>query len=118
MVQVICTLPNASEEISGVKFSAHDEGMISEEISQEVADSFLEVSHGYKLAGEVKATKQPSDEEKAARDALLAKAAALGLTVNTRWSTTTLADRVAAAEAEAAEKLAAEEVAKAAEQNQ
>lgn len=118
MVQVICTLPNASDEISGVKFSAHDEGMISEEVSQEVADGFLEISNGYKLAGDVKTAKQPSDEDKAARDALLVKAAALGLTVNTRWSLTTLADRVAAAEAEAAEKLAAEEAAKAAEQQQ
>lgn len=118
MVQVICTLPNASEEISGVKFSKHEDAMISEEITQEVADGFLEISSGYKLAGDVKAAKQPSDEDKAARDALLVKAAALNLTVNHRWSLTTLADRVVAAEAEAAEKQAAEEAAKAAEQNQ
>lgn len=118
MVQVICTLPNASEEISGVKFSAHDEGMISEDITQDVADGFLEISNGYKLAGDVKAGKPASDEDKAARDALLVKAAALSLIVNPRWSLTTFADRVAAAEAEAAEKLAAEEAAKAAEQQQ
>ena len=104
MVQVICTLPNASEEISGVKFCPHDEGMISEDITQEVADGFLLIPHGYKLAGaegkKAADPKEESDEDKAAREALLAKAAELNLTVNPRWSLKTLAERVAAVEAE------------------
>lgn len=49
MAQVICTLTNASSLISGVSFSTCDEGMISEEISDEVAARFLTIG-GYKAA--------------------------------------------------------------------
>lgn len=48
-MKVICTLPNASELISGVRFVSHAEGMISEEISDEVGARFLRIS-GYKAA--------------------------------------------------------------------
>lgn len=57
MVQVLCTRPNAGEEISGVKFSLHKDaagvpvGMISEEITVAQAENFLEVP-GYELVQE------------------------------------------------------------------
>lgn len=100
MPKIICTLPNASEEISGVKFISHKDGMISEEISKEKADAFLEIK-GYNLAEEKPAmTKAEKDAlKKAEKEAAEAaeKAAA------------------EAAEKEAAEKAAAEAAAKAAE---
>ena len=47
MPRVICDLPNAPDEISGVKFHRlEDGGMVSDEISQEDADLFLQVT-GY-----------------------------------------------------------------------
>lgn len=50
MPKVICKLPNASDEISGVKFSATEDGFrLSEEISDEAAELFLSVP-GYELA--------------------------------------------------------------------
>ena len=52
MPKVICTLPNASELISGVKFISHKDGMISEEVSEEVAATFTEIP-GYVVAGAV-----------------------------------------------------------------
>lgn len=58
MPRVICTLPNASTNISGVEFSALDlvGGMISEEIDEAVAARFASIN-GYRLATD--------DEEKA-----------------------------------------------------
>ncbi|MEX3764471.1 hypothetical protein [Paraburkholderia phenoliruptrix] len=50
MAKVICTLPNASELISGVKFVTHKLGMISEEIEDDVAEIFLSIK-GYVLHG-------------------------------------------------------------------
>jgi hypothetical protein len=50
MAKVICSLPNAAEEISGVKFVTHKLGMISEEIEDDVAQMFLRVK-GYVLHG-------------------------------------------------------------------
>ena len=40
MPKVLCNLRNASAEINGVKFEKTDDGMLSEDISKEVADSF------------------------------------------------------------------------------
>lgn len=49
MPRVICALPNASDEISGVKFTALEDGRkISEEVSDEVAGSFASIT-GYEL---------------------------------------------------------------------
>lgn len=49
MAQVICTLPNASELISGVKFSKNGKvGMISEEVTDDEAAEFAKIS-GYKI---------------------------------------------------------------------
>lgn len=48
MAKVICTLPNASTEINGVKFSESKEGMISEEITDAQAGEFTAIN-GYAL---------------------------------------------------------------------
>lgn len=50
MARVICTRPNASEEISGVKFTKHEQGMLSAEITDQLAAAFIEI-RGYELAG-------------------------------------------------------------------
>ena len=79
MPKVICTLPNASFEISGVKFTQTEDRMavVSEEISDEKAEMFLSIP-GYELEVE-----DPEAAEKAAAAAEIAaqkataKAAAL-----------------------------------------
>lgn len=49
MPRVICDLPNASAEISGVKFHPlEDGGLISDEISQEEAELFASIP-GYAI---------------------------------------------------------------------
>lgn len=49
MPRVICDLPNASDEISGIKFHPLDDGgMISDEISQEQAARFASIT-GYAI---------------------------------------------------------------------
>lgn len=48
MAKVICTLPNASNLISGVKFIEHKLGMISEEVEDDVAQAFVKIE-GYVL---------------------------------------------------------------------
>lgn len=54
MPKIICTRPNASLLISGVKFTPLEDGsgIISEEISDEAAELFLSIP-GYALAEEV-----------------------------------------------------------------
>jgi hypothetical protein len=47
MKQVLCTLPNCSEEVSGVKFTAFAGGMLSEPISDEAAKRLCSIP-GYK----------------------------------------------------------------------
>lgn len=43
-MKIICTLPNASDLINGVKFAPHEDGtVISEDVSSEVAANFLEI---------------------------------------------------------------------------
>ena len=49
MARVICSLPNASEEIDDIKFEAIEGGMLSEDISDELAARFASID-GYKLA--------------------------------------------------------------------
>lgn len=109
MAKVLCTLPNASEEIRDVKFTAHEKGMLSEDISDEVAAVFASIP-GYQIVGESTKpiiSKVPDDDAKAAkaaeREALLAKADAIGMTVKSTWGNERLA-----AEIEAAEKAAAQ----------
>lgn len=61
MPKVICTLPNASDEMNGVKFSKHpdrDDAVVSEEISQAQAEYFASVS-GFELVGAKKEPQAP-----------------------------------------------------------
>lgn len=74
MARVICELDNASDEISGVKFTEDRGQMISEEIDDAVAERFAKVP-GYKLVKTQTAKEQKAAEAKAAEDAAAAKAA-------------------------------------------
>lgn len=51
MARVICNLPHAAAEISGVKFTRDRGEMISEEVSDESAELFASIP-GFRLAGE------------------------------------------------------------------
>lgn len=105
MPKVICTLPNASEEISGVKFQPHPdrEGvMVSETVDDNVAARFCSIP-GYELL----ATKPAVDAEEKTRErdekeALLKRAAELNVVVSNRWGLEKLRESVQAAEAAAA----------------
>ncbi len=59
MARVICTLPNASAKISGVTFIADKGQMISEEISDPVAENFASIK-GYILVPAPVAPKTPA----------------------------------------------------------
>lgn len=48
MPKVLCTLPNASTEINGVKFVSHKLGMLSENIDDDVAVTFTAID-GYTI---------------------------------------------------------------------
>lgn len=48
MAKVLCKLPNASTNINGVRFVTHRDGMISEEIDDEVALNFSNIN-GYEI---------------------------------------------------------------------
>ena len=50
MPKVLCSLPNASQEINGVKFTQHAHGMLSEDVSDEFAASFASIP-GYTVVG-------------------------------------------------------------------
>lgn len=117
MSKVICTLPNASELINGVKFEPHERGVISEDISDEQAEAFLAIP-GYELdGGERKpAPKAPANDGEL--EELRKRAAELGIDFKGTWKQDRLKAEIekaeakkAADEAEAAKK-AAEEAAK------
>ena len=99
MPKVLCTLPNASEEISGVKFSEHANGMLSEDVSDDVAAAFASIP-GYTVVGAEPAGGAAADAEKAD---LLARAEAVGFKVKASWSVERLKTEVEAAEAAHAE---------------
>lgn len=112
MPQILCTLPNASNEISGVKFASNEKGMLSEEVSDDVAADFASIP-GYVVVGAV--DPEAAAAAKAAAEAekvdLLARAAKIAdFRVKANWSL----DRLRA-EVEGAEKAAAEAAAKGAE---
>lgn len=94
MPKVLCTLPNASEQISGVKFSAHEAGMLSEEVSDEVAAGFAAIP-GYEVVG---ASKSDAGEDSTEKADLLARAAAINLKTKANWSLERLKSEVEAAE--------------------
>lgn len=51
MPRVLCTIPNAAEEISGVRFTATDSGMLSEPLDEAMAQRLSSIS-GYQLVPE------------------------------------------------------------------
>ena len=107
MPKVLCTLPNASEEINGIKFETHANGMLSEDVSDEVAAE-LSTIPGYQVVG----SKAPADPDKAAeRAALVDRAEAVGLKVKGTWSNERLQTEVEAAEQAAQEAEAAKKAA-------
>lgn len=98
MPKVLCTLPNASEEIGGIKFVAHANGMLSEDLSDEQAARLASIQ-GYEIVG----GKAPdAGDDGAAKDAeraeLLARAEAIGFKVKGNWSLERLKTEVEAAE--------------------
>ncbi|MGH3850417.1 MAG: hypothetical protein ACRDRT_12070 [Pseudonocardiaceae bacterium] len=93
MAQVICTLPNASSLINGVKFIEHEAGVISEEIDDEAAAVFASIK-GYIIAGE-----KAVDEELIK---LREDAEALGVKVNSKWGKERLTTEIAKAQSKAA----------------
>lgn len=98
MAKVICTLPNASELINGIKFIKHEAGVISEEISDEAAAAFASIK-GYVLDG-VKAVEDDLDK-------LRARATELGVAFKGNWKKERLSSEIARAEENAAEAAAA-----------
>jgi hypothetical protein len=94
MAKVICTLPNASELISGVKFVAHELGVISEEIADDVAAGFAAIK-GYFVEGD-----EPGGDAGASDDldALKARATELGIEVKSAWKAPRLKAEIKRAE--------------------
>lgn len=104
MPKIICTIPGAPAEIGGlsglVKFEAREDGALVADVSEEDAAHFGSIP-GYAVdAGTVSAA---TAEEEAERQALLARADAVKLKVDTRWKMPRLRTEV-----EHAEKVAAE----------
>lgn len=103
MAKVICKLPNASSNISGIEFTAlpGDGGMISEEISDERALDLSSIN-GYELAA------SDADPE---LDALRKRALELNIANADSKGAKRLKAEIPAAEAAAAAKIAADEAA-------
>ena len=73
MPKVICKLENAADEISGVKFTALEEGgRVSEEVSAEVAELFSSID-GYELVQD-KPKKAAAAKKEAVKDEPVADA--------------------------------------------
>lgn len=101
MPKIICTLPNASDEISGVKFTSVEGGMLSEEIDDDAAELFLSIP-GYKLADDEagkKAASTSADEVAALR----ARATELGIDFKANWGVAKLTAAIAEAEGKQAQ---------------
>lgn len=67
MVRVLCTLPNAGDEISGVRFEPGPNGMLSEPVTPEVAALFLRVD-GYRVSPEPDQIVSPVSEQRRTRE--------------------------------------------------
>lgn len=61
MARVLCTLAFASDQISGVAFERAEAGMVSVEVSDEVAAAFIAVP-GYELVAEQKPAAPVEDQ--------------------------------------------------------
>lgn len=124
MPKVLCTLENASDEISGVKFEQTEDGMLSEEISDEAAAYFCQIN-GYALKDDGAAAARAAADadakaaaeaaaDQAARDAaaeagkaaaeaaelvtLTARAVELGIEVKSTWKAARLTAEIKRAE--------------------
>ena len=64
-MKIICNLPNASELINGVAFKKRGDVVVSEEVTQEVADSFTAIP-GYEVLPDTKDAKKPAEKAPAA----------------------------------------------------
>lgn len=62
MTRVLCTLPNASELISGVQFSRAENGMLSEEIDAAMVEQFVAIP-GYQAVESPSAPVLPASFE-------------------------------------------------------
>lgn len=100
MVQIICTLPNASDEISGVKFAKHEQGMVSEEISEQQAAAFLEIK-GYKVLGDDDGDGKEDGDD---LEALRTRATEFGVEVKGNWKAPRLKAEIERAEKAAGDK--------------
>jgi len=96
MPKVLCTLPNASDEIGGIKFVTHAKGMLSEDLSDEQAARLASIQ-GYEIVGG-KAPEDDGPDKDAERAELLARAEAIGFKVKGNWSLERLKTEVEAAE--------------------
>lgn len=116
MPKILCTLPNASEEIGGIKFTAHEKGMLSEDVSDEQAQRLASIP-GYELVGGEPQKPASNPDGDAAKDAekadLIKRAEDVGLKVKQNWSVERLRTEVEQAEKAAAEKKAADAAASA-----
>lgn len=108
MPKVICTRPNASNVIDGVDFEPHELGVISVEIDDEKAQSFLRIP-GYQLDGDQKPANGGADEDDDLSE-LQEKAKALSVNVNPRWKRDRLTAEITKAEEAAAEAAKAAEI--------
>lgn len=73
MPKVHCSLPNASNNINGVKFEPAENGVVSEEVDQATADAFAAIE-GYVIVEPAK----PAKVEKPATAPVKAEASAKG----------------------------------------
>ena len=70
MARVICELPNASGEISGIKFTEDRGQMISEEITEEQAEQFAKIN-GYKVVSPKRGKQAESEAPEQADEELV-----------------------------------------------
>lgn len=106
MPRVLCTLPNASAEISGVKFvSTADGGMLSEDLSDERAAEFAAIP-GYTVTAQEprKSQQQQPDPDGDELRALRARGVELGIPHADQMGAKRLKEEIPAAEKLAAEK--------------
>lgn len=104
MPKVKCNLPNASENISGVKFVSHASGgMVSEEISEEQAATFASIN-GYEIFDAKAASNTPTDLNEDQIADLRERAVTLGVPNAKQLGVKRLLEGVAEAEKAAAAK--------------
>ena len=98
-MRILCTLPNASNCISGVAFEQIDGGVLSEEIDEQAAELFLSVP-GF-------AAYQEGGEDAGEFARLQTEAEALGIKVKGNWKIARLSAEIENAKAAAASAAAA-----------